>query len=120
MGKRHVASKWYGRDGAHYECKADGCDFSTDRTLTDRAQREQLREHRRAMGEEIKGTLRLEQTERLKLMRTVHDQGLDGMCRFCDTPWPCLHWHLLDGDASAAEELMKQVEVHRELDQRLP
>lgn len=109
MSKRHVGSKRYGRYTAHYACKADGCEFETDHTLTDRQQREQLREHRRAMGEDVKGRLKIEQSERIKALRAVHDQDLGGMCQYCRTPWPCLHWHILDGDGEAAEKLVEQM-----------
>jgi hypothetical protein len=130
VGRRHTAQKRYGvrptgELRTSYSCNADGCDWRSDPDLTDRAQREQHRQHRRDNGEEVKGQLKLDQNERVKALRLVHasdrpDEPTTGSCTFCDVPWPCLHWHVLDGDRTATEELMKQVEVHHELDQRLP
>lgn len=126
MGKRHFANKRYGPKGARLYCQADGCEWaSSSAEATMRAQREEHRKHRVDVGDEVdSGPLKLEQHERLRLLRRLHRPLVNqiistdttgalvrgSLCLECNVPHPCVTARLIEGDATAAELILEDVD----------
>ena len=117
----HPSGKQYHGGKTIIVCNAQGCGWAADPDQSQRLQREAHRSHRRDMGEEVIGRLRLETSERASLIRELHGNVEDGnvsctiegaitrgpLCLACHLPWPCLTWRLADGQAEAADDMAR-------------
>lgn len=118
MRREHSATRVY-RSGLGPVLVCRCGDWESTQGDTMRAQREAHRMHRAEMGEETTGPLKLEQHERIKILRILHTGqpghliavSLDqtpirgSKCMVCNVPAPCLTLRLIDGDPLAVEEV---------------